>query len=151
MNLNFCKNQYVTIFCSLMEAYTLEKFIKYINQVYSSSVNFRTMLSTPLHITKLSVLEFWEISHHSEALQKTTMPGIIILNILRIYSYAPHHHDYNGTSMSSVLSKLSVLEFWAAAIASVVIISCFIVSFNFKCCSSFQMRFKVLSHYRVLL
>ena len=27
---------------------------------------------------------------------------IIILNILRIYSYAPHRHNSNGTSMSSV-------------------------------------------------
>ena len=27
------------------------------------------------------------------------MPGIIILNIVRIYSYAPHQYDYNGASM----------------------------------------------------
>ena len=41
----------------------------------------------------MSILEFCEINYRSEALRKTTMPGIIILNILRIYSYAPRRPD----------------------------------------------------------
>ena len=50
--------------------------------------------------------------HRSEALRKTTMPGIIILNIVRIYTYVHHQYDYNGatTAIESIVVSCYMLD-----------------------------------------